>query len=113
MSPGQGSDSLLRVVLVVLAVVLIAPFLMMLLAMPMVGMMGWGGGMRAAPLWGVGTMVVALLVVFGIGYLLYRSVADTSRAEDRALEELRVAYARGELSDEEYERRRERLRDEN
>ncbi|WP_246282678.1 SHOCT domain-containing protein [Natronomonas halophila] len=33
-----------------------------------------------------------------------------TRSEDTALEKLRVAYARGELADEEFETRRERLK---
>ncbi|MEF8851348.1 MAG: SHOCT domain-containing protein [Haloarculaceae archaeon] len=51
-------------------------------------------------------------MVVGLGYLLYRAVAGTrtgTPAADPAVEELRIAYARGEVDDEEYERRRERL----
>ena len=49
-------------------------------------------------------MTIALLVLVGIGYLIYRSASG-----DPALDELRLAYARGDLSDEEYEERRDRL----
>lgn len=61
---------------------------------------------------GVGMMLVWLVVLVGIGSFLYRDLAgrvDTSRSGDPALEALRMAYARGELSEEEYEERRERL----
>ncbi|WP_338042744.1 SHOCT domain-containing protein [Natronococcus amylolyticus] len=44
---------------------------------------------------------------------LYGVLVDSSsRRSDPALEALRVAYARGELSDEEFEKRRDRLRGE-
>jgi len=39
---------------------------------------------------------------------LYRAIAGSDDS-DRALEELRLAYARGEMSDEEYEQRRDAL----
>ncbi|WP_232701258.1 SHOCT domain-containing protein [Halobacterium wangiae] len=111
MTGNQGSDSLLRVVLVVLAVVLLSPLLMMVVAMPMVGMMGWGGRTWVSPLWGFSAMLVSLLVVLGVGYVLYRALTDTGETVDPALEELRLAYARGDISDEEFEQRRRRLRE--
>lgn len=111
----QADGSLLRIVVVVLAVVLLSPLLMMAVAMPMVGMMGWGGQMGFSPLWGFAAMLLSLLVVVGVGYVLYRALVGTGgagdSAADPALEELRMAYARGDLSDEEFEQRRERLRD--
>lgn len=114
MSTPDSTDSLVRTILLVLAVVVLLPLLMMAFAMPMMGMMGWWGGMGpgtgVSPLWGFGSMLVVLAVVLGVGYYLVRSLASTtSEATDPALEELRVAYARGDLSDEEFERRRERL----
>lgn len=54
-------------------------------------------------------MLVWLVGLLGIGYLLYRSLAggmQTKSASDPALEELRLAYARGDLSEEEFEQRR-------
>lgn len=108
---------LLRIVLIVLAVIVLFPLLMMVFAMPMMGMMGWwgGGGMAGglSPLWGIGMMLVWFVVLVGIGYLLYRGLVGgvgSSIITDRALEELRVAYARGDLSEEEFEERRANLR---
>jgi putative membrane protein len=108
-------ETLGRTLLLIIAVILLLPVLMMLLAWPMIGL--WGGGHMWNGTTGVGwvTMMVLwlvpLAVVLGVGYLLYRAlVGSSSRESDRALEELRVAYARGELSDEEFEQRRERLR---
>jgi putative membrane protein len=74
----------------------------------------WGGMEGAASGW---FLVVALLsrlllfaVVLGGAVLLYRAVTDGDGGDD-AMAELRRAYARGDLSDEEFERRRERLRE--
>lgn len=117
MSTERTSDDLLRIVLIVLAVIVLFPLLMMMLAMPMMGMMGWwwGGSMAGglSSLWGIGMMLVWLVVLVGIGYLLYRGLVvgvGSSLTGDRALEELRVAYARGDLSEEEFEERRANLR---
>ena len=116
MSTERSSDGLLRIVLIVLAVIVLFPMLMMVFAAPMMGMMGWwwGGGTAGglSPLWGIGMMLVWLVVLVGIGYLLYRGLVGgvgSSLTTDRALEELRVAYARGDLSDEEFEERRAKL----
>ncbi|MFC4451176.1 SHOCT domain-containing protein [Halorussus aquaticus] len=108
------ADSFLWIGLAILLVILFVPLLMMTFAMPMMGMMGWwnGGGLRTgfSPLWGTGMMVLFLVVLLGIGYLLYRAIVRGGvRDYDPALEELRTAYARGELSDEEYEQRLNRL----
>lgn len=107
------SGEILRVVLIVLGIFLLIPLVMMLVGMSMMGMMGWGGGMAGgpSPLWGIGLMVLPLVVLSGIGYLLYRGfVRDGgSSTADSQLEELRLAYARGDLSDDEFEERRAEL----
>ncbi|MFC6837827.1 SHOCT domain-containing protein [Halomarina ordinaria] len=72
-------------------------------------MVGWGG-------WGWGTMLLGLLwmalLVALPAYLVYwlatRSRTD-GRAEDRALAVLQERYARGDIDDEEFDRRRARL----
>jgi len=101
--------------LIVLAVFLL-PLLLMGFGMVGFGMMGgtwgghmWGDGQAGGwfPLAGVAMQLLFLLVVVGGGYLLYRGLAGDG--DDSAMEELRSAYARGELSDEEYEQRREAL----
>lgn len=116
MATQRSNDSLLRIVVVVLGVIVLLPVLMMALMMPMMGMMGWSwhdgvaGGM--SPMWGIGMMLVWLVVLLGIGYLFYRGVASGFRrngVSDPALEELRLAYARGDLTDEEFEERHARL----
>jgi len=108
-------DLLTRTLLIVIAAILLFPLLMMALMMPLMGLWGWGhmggSGMYngTGPTWMWLLMsIVPLLLVVGVGYLVYRAVSGRQRS-DPALEELRRAYARGDLSDEEFENRRERL----
>jgi len=74
----------------------------------------WNGGMwdGTGATWMWLLMVsIPLLVILAVGYLLYSTVRQSSAERtDPALEELRTAYARGDLTDEEFEERRERLR---
>lgn len=101
---------LIRGVLLIFAGLLLVPLLLMLFMMPMIGMMGGMGGMETmiSPAWGLGMMLITVLVLLAIVYTIYRAVAGKTR--DPALEELRTAYARGELSQEEFDQRRENLR---
>ena len=123
MSSRHTTDRTLRIVLVVVAALVLAPMLMMTLAFPMMGM--WGGGMGyggmmggsgmygGSGLWGWGMMLVWLVVLVGGGYLVYRLLSGSGGvAADPALEELRLAYARGDISEEEYDERRTKLGDE-
>ncbi|MFB6086076.1 MAG: SHOCT domain-containing protein [Halodesulfurarchaeum sp.] len=110
MTTRNSTDSLLRILLVVLAAIILVPVLMMAFAVPMV----WGGGMMggygATPVWSIGMSLVWLAILVGIGFMFYRWLSGgPGVAEDPALEELRLAYARGELSEEEFETRREKL----
>lgn len=66
---------------------------------------------QGSPIWGIGMILLFLLVILGVGYVLYRGLVGGQVLEhDRALEELRSANARGNLTDEEFEQRRQRLR---
>lgn len=113
MSAKNSSDGLLRIVLVVIAAIIFVPMLMMVFAIPLM----WGGGMMSgygmygtSSWWGIIMPLVWLFVLVGGGYLFYRWLTEDARiGEDPALEELRLAYARGEISDEEFETRREKL----
>lgn len=107
------SESLLRVVLLVLLVVLLLPVVVMLLFAPMMGTAGWGhmwgGDGVVGGTWMVILMwLLPLLLLLGLGYLVYSLLTNTERS-DQAIEELRAAYARGDLSSEEFEERLERL----
>lgn len=113
MASNTTDRQLVTVVLLVLGILVVLPLLFM---------GGWGmmGGTWGHSMWGDTTatgwvVVMAVLirllflaaVVVGV-YLLYRALTG-SGGGDRALEELRLAYARGELSDDEYEERLDRL----
>lgn len=80
---------------------------------PMVGDGGmWASGMTdgAAGWWlpvAFGTRLVVLAVIVGAIYLAYRRVTGTEDT-DPAMGELRRAYARGDLTEEEFDERRER-----
>lgn len=104
-----------RLVIVGLAFVLV-PFGMMLLITPMVGMWDgshmWTGGMGPGTALGWLWPLLWLVITVGVGYVLYSFFSVSSGQQvDSAVEELRAAYARGDLSDEEFERRLERLRE--
>lgn len=79
------------------------------------GMMGGYGGTGVGwSLFGLISQLGFLLVLLGGAYLLYRAFesdggTSLSSSGDAAIEQLRVAYANGEISDEEFENRRERL----
>jgi putative membrane protein len=119
------SSRLVAVALLALAVLLAVPLLL------------WGGGTMMGPgamgpgaMWGDGWMhggqagtvsgwwllvgllgrLLTLAVLAGLGYLGYRALTR-DRGRDPALEELRSAYARGDIDDDEFERRRDRLRE--
>lgn len=98
-------------VLLVLFLLLAIPLLMMATMMLTGGFHGGMSttGMAVAPVWGLVMLLVFVLVLVGIGYGLYRSTVDQRPGQDPALRELRLAYARGDLSDEEFEKRRETL----
>jgi putative membrane protein len=107
----------LRLVLTVIATILLIPFVLMAVMMPMMWMGGgmWtGGAVSMSPLWGVGMMLAVLLVVLGVGYVLYRALTRAGlSSRDPALRELRVAYAQGELSEDEFKQRKDVLEDTN
>ncbi|WP_049972412.1 SHOCT domain-containing protein [Haladaptatus cibarius] len=109
MATTDHNGSLIRFVLVALVALLVFPMLMMAFAFPMLG--GWmmGGYAEGVPVWGWVVLFVPFGFVVALGYLAYRAFAADEFGGDPALEELRVAYARGDISDEEFEIRRERL----
>ncbi len=64
-----------------------------------------GGGL--SPLWGLGMMLVWLIILIGVGYLIYRGLVSnfkSSKKTNQALEELGMDYVRGVLSEEEFEK---------
>ncbi|WP_440008970.1 SHOCT domain-containing protein [Halomicrococcus sp. SG-WS-1] len=120
MTENTDDTRLVTILLIIIGAFVIFPMFFMGFGMmgfgPMMGGM-WGGGM-----WGDGTMpgwifivgtvmqLLFLAALVGGGYLLYRAVTGSESDSGQALEELRLAYARGELTDDEYEQRREALK---
>ena len=109
-----SNEQLIRAILIIIALILLLPLLMMLVAWPLMGM--WDGG----HMWGWGSEPVSILVLMWMipllvllvgGYFLYRVLtSSSSEGSDPALEELRLAYARGDLTYEEFEERQDQLR---
>ncbi|WP_336360860.1 SHOCT domain-containing protein [Haladaptatus sp. ZSTT2] len=119
MTTTSSQRQLLWVALVILAAFLILPALLMGFGLMGYGpMMGgvWGGGFGMNSGTVPGLMVAAgflmqllfFVAILAGGYLLVRAVTGT-QGSDRALDELRLAYARGDLTDEEYDERKRRL----
>lgn len=80
-------------------------------------MMGYGRAGFVGPAWPLALMFVCWALVIAGAYLLVRWLVRSSRvtagaggtAGDQALATLRDRYARGEISDEDYDRMRSRL----
>jgi len=112
----ERDGRLVGLAIAVLGALLLLPALTMGLgAMGGGGM--WAGGMQGptgAPgwVWLVGLLLQAgvLVAVVALGYSLLQAPAGDG-GTDPAVAELREAYARGDLTDEEYERRLDRLRE--
>ena len=115
----SSEPTIQRVLLAVVAALLLLPLLSMLLAVPMMGMwggtssgMGGMGGMGGS--WGMGggwllgPWLLVVVLVVGAAVAIYGLGGDGDEG-DGALAELRQSYARGDLTEEEYEQRRDRL----
>jgi putative membrane protein len=50
-----------------------------------------------------------LVILLDGGYLIFQRMNETQTSRNPAMEELRTAYARGDLTDEEFEARRDKL----
>lgn len=106
-------DSVLETVLIVVGVFLAIPLLMMVVMTPMAGLAGWGHMSGGTGGWGsLLWSVIPLVILVGAIYILYANSSTERTKTDTALAELRTAYARGDLSDEEFQTRRENLRSE-
>jgi putative membrane protein len=115
----RSLQSLVLVVLAALALAILAGMALTHAAIPETTMWGWHGGAwndghMTGWGWGMvlfGLLWMALLVGLPV-YLGYRLLArsrTSDRTQDSALAVLEERYARGEIDDEEFERRRERL----
>jgi len=102
------------IILLVLGAIIVLPVLTM--GMGSGGMMGYGGMMGGYgttsgwwPLVGMLVPLVFLLVPLGGGYLIFRRMTESQSSRNPAMEELRMAYARGDLTEKEFEARRNKL----
>ncbi|PSP78996.1 hypothetical protein BRC81_05860 [Halobacteriales archaeon QS_1_68_20] len=96
-------DALVVVIGLVVGLFFVGPFLLMVLAVPAMGLLDTVAGPGVLVV-GAG---IAVLYLGGAGLIAWWLIGG--RREDGALEELRLALARGEITEEEYERRRELL----
>lgn len=111
----NNSDDIqpITILLIIGAFVIIPMFFMGFGVMGFSPMMGgmWDDGTMTGWMYIVGIVMQLLFfaAIIGGGYLIYQAVTGSEGDSDQALEALRLAYARGELTDEEYEQRRETL----
>lgn len=106
----MATDDITKLIVGLLAVFVLLPFVVMALMIPFgATMMGGSFGYYTGGwFWILAFVPFALLLL--LGWLGYRTFAGEP-AEDGALQELREAYARGDLTTEEFEERLERLRE--
>jgi putative membrane protein len=119
MTTNESDRQLVWIVLAIAALLFLVPTIGMGLGVMGVGSMmdgSWGhmwGTGTGTPSWlfvvGMAMRFLFLAVVIGGLYLAYRAWTRQDTSRDPAIQELREAYARGDLTDEEFERRRERL----
>jgi putative membrane protein len=120
MAPNTTDRQLPWVVLALVGALIVLPAFAMGFGMMGMGpMMGgawdhgiWGASAGASD-WvfvvGLGMQLLFLALLVGAGYLGYRALTSSDGSTDSAKEELRSAYARGDLDGEEFERRRKQL----
>lgn len=111
-----NDSSIVRLLFLIGLIILLVPLLMMVVFMPMMwgmglwGQMGQWGSMPGMGWIGLLMWLFPLLILLGASYFIYKIFLGTNgRDADPALRELRISYARGELSEEEFEQRHERL----
>lgn len=113
----SDTPDLVRLLVILGATVLLVPLVMMVFAWPMMGVWGashmtdggtWVGG-GATSMWVVMWAVLLLILLGGGGFLYRVETPSENGRSDNAVAELRLAYARGDLSDDEFDERRERL----
>lgn len=108
----SGDIDTTTLILLLVGVLVVVPFFLMGMG-GMVGyghMTGWSGTATGWwPLVGLLGRLLVVVVLLGGGYLIVRRATADGTGHDPAMAELRQAYARGDLTDEEFEERRERL----
>lgn len=103
-------DDTAKLLVGLLVLFVLFPFVIMALIMPFgVTMMGPMYGTQTGGWFGLFALL-PLAVLLLLGWLGYRLLAG-EQGDDAAVRELREAYARGDLTTEEFEERLERLRE--
>jgi len=74
---------------------------------PWCGHMGWGGWVATLLIW---ILVIALIVALILVFTRRPRGDDGAHRQDRAEDELRERYARGEIDEDTYRRRLDELR---
>ncbi|MFW5924088.1 MAG: SHOCT domain-containing protein [archaeon] len=101
-------DDATKLLIGLLALVVLFPLFVMAVVMPFgATMMGTSFGYHTGGWFGIFALAPIVLLLL-IGWVAYRYLGDSAGA-DRAIEELRAAYARGDLTTAEFEERLERL----
>ena len=101
-------DDTAKLLIGLLALIVLFPVFVMALVMPFGAMMmGTSYGVYPGG-WSALFAIVPFVLVLLIGWMAYRFLSG-EHVEDPAVEELREAYARGDLTSEEFEERLERL----
>lgn len=116
MSTSRPRDANVRLALLI-AILIVVPLLLVLFVLELVDvMLIWivTRTTRSLPIvWAFVLMFLLLAVFLGIGYVFSKSIESVvPNRPDPAIEELRVAYARGEITREEFRERRKDLRGE-
>ncbi|WP_254534892.1 SHOCT domain-containing protein [Halomarina litorea] len=112
----MSSSNQLDTTTIVLILGAITVLLLLTMGMGFGGMMGYGGMMSGYgttsgwwPLVGMLVPLVFLLILLGGGYLVFRRVTESQSTWNPAIEELRMAYARGDLTERAFKTRRDKL----
>jgi putative membrane protein len=116
MSTSRPRDANVRLALLI-AILIFVPLLLVLFILELLDVvLIWivTRTTRSLPIvWAFALMFLLLVVVLGMGYMFSKSVESVAMSRpDPALEELRIAYARGEITREEFRERRTDLRGE-
>lgn len=108
-----GNDLEVETISTILATLLAIPLVIMGVLMPLIVLVKGGQMMGAVGGLGMVVPIVPLTILVALAYILYTYSGGSDEGRQKtgsSLEELRSAYARGDLSDEEFENRRDRLR---
>lgn len=116
MSTSRPRDANVRLALLI-AILIFVPSLLVLFVLELLDVvLIWivTRTTRSLPIvWAFALILLLLVVVLGMGYMFSRSVESVATSRpDPAIEELQIAYARGDITREEFRERRKELRGE-